>query len=118
MFKIIFIRVIADEIKKTFSVITKARVLLIIETIFISIIKSKQNIIFKNFICYNCDKAGYYKKNCTIQDQIEINKKNLNKVRLHNLHIDDEWKINNVKMKHINDSFFDLRKEYFLLKTR
>ena len=41
-------------------------------------------------MCYNCDKAGYYKKNYTIQDQIETGKKTLNKTRLHSLDIDDE----------------------------
>ena len=41
-------------------------------------------------MCYNCDKTDYYKKNYTIQDQIETNKKILNKTRLHNLNIDDE----------------------------
>ena len=61
-----------------------------IEAIFILTIKSKQNIIFKNFICYNCNKVNYYKKNCTIQDQIETNKKILNKARLYNFDIDDE----------------------------
>ena len=68
MFKIIFIRVIVDEIRKTFLIITITRIILIIEAIFISTIKSKQNIIFKNFKCYNYDKAGYYKKNYMIQD--------------------------------------------------
>ena len=68
MFKIIFIRIIADEIKKTFLIITITRVILIIETIFILTIKSKQNIIFKNFMCYNCDKVDHYKKNYIIQD--------------------------------------------------
>ena len=66
IFKIIFIRIIINEIKKTFSIITITRIILIIETTFISTIKSKQNIIFKNFMCYNCDKADYYKKNYTI----------------------------------------------------
>ena len=41
-------------------------------------------------MCYNCDKADYYKKNYTIQDQIEANKKILNKTHLHNLDIDDK----------------------------
>ena len=41
-------------------------------------------------MCYNCDKVDYYKKNYIIQDQIDINKKILNKARLHNLDIDDE----------------------------
>ena len=41
-------------------------------------------------MCYNCDKVNHYKKNCTIQDQIETNKKILNKARLYNLDIDDE----------------------------
>ena len=90
IFKTIFIRIIIDEIKKTFLIITITRIILIIETTFISIIKSKQNIIFKNFMCYNCDKADYYKKDYTIQDQIETNKKTLNKARLYNFDIDDE----------------------------
>ena len=66
IFKIIFIRIIVDEIKKTFLIITITQIILIIEATFISTIKLKQNIIFKNFICYNCDKTGYYKKNYTI----------------------------------------------------
>ena len=41
-------------------------------------------------MCYNCDKADHYKKNYLIQDQIEANKKILNKTRLHNLDIDNE----------------------------
>ena len=41
-------------------------------------------------MCYNYDKADHYKKNYTIQDQIETNKKILNKTRLHNLDINDE----------------------------
>ena len=41
-------------------------------------------------MCYNCDKADYYKKNCTIQDQNETNKIFLNKARLYNLDIDDK----------------------------
>ena len=61
-----------------------------IETIFVSTIKLKQNITFKNFMCYNCDKADCYKKNYTIQDQIETSKKILNKIHLHNLDIDNE----------------------------
>ena len=66
------------------------RIILIIETIFILTIKSKQNTIFKKFMCYNCDKADYYKKNYIIQDQIEINKKILNKAYIYNLDINDE----------------------------
>ena len=61
-----------------------------IETIFILTIKSKQNLTFKNFICYNYNKADHYKKNYIIQDQIETNKKILNKARLHNLDINNE----------------------------
>ena len=64
MFKIIFIR-ITSVIKKTFSIIIIIRVILIIETIFASI-KFKQNTIFKKFICYNCDKIDYYRKNYTV----------------------------------------------------
>ena len=41
MFKTIFIRIIADEIKKTFLIIMITRIILIIEAIFISTIKSK-----------------------------------------------------------------------------
>ena len=41
-------------------------------------------------MCYNCNKVNYYKKNYTIQDQIETNKKILNKARLYNFDIDDE----------------------------
>ena len=41
MFKTVFIRVIADEIKKTFLIITIIRVISIIETIFVLTIKSK-----------------------------------------------------------------------------
>ena len=66
IFKIIFIRIIVDEIKKTFLIIIIIRIISIIEATFILTIKSKQNITFKDFICYNCDKADYYKKNCII----------------------------------------------------
>ena len=41
MFKAIFIRIIVNEIKKTFSIITITRVISIIEIIFILTIKSK-----------------------------------------------------------------------------
>ena len=41
-------------------------------------------------MCYNYDKTNHYKKNYTIQDQIEADKKILNKARLHNLDIDNE----------------------------
>ena len=41
-------------------------------------------------MCYNCNKIGYYQKNCTVQDQIEINKKIINKARINNLDIDEE----------------------------
>ena len=41
MFKIIFIRIIVNEVKKTFSIITIARIISIIETTFISTIKLK-----------------------------------------------------------------------------
>ena len=66
MFKITFTRAIVNEIKKTFLIITIIRLISIIEATFASTIKSKQNIIFKNFMCYNCNKVGYYKKNYTI----------------------------------------------------
>ena len=88
MFKAIFIRII-NVIKKTFSIIMITRVISIIETIFASI-KFKQNTIFKKFICYNCDKADHYQKNYTIQDQIETNKKIINKARMNNLDIDEK----------------------------
>ena len=68
MFKVIFARIIVDKIKKTFLVIIIIRVISIIETTFILTIKSKQNIIFKKFMCYNYDKIDYYKKNYTIQN--------------------------------------------------
>ena len=66
IFKTIFIRAIANEIKKTFLIITIIRVISIIEAIFVSTIKLKQNTIFKKFMCYNYDKVDYYKKNYTI----------------------------------------------------
>ena len=66
MFKAIFIR-IAGGIKKTFSVIMITRVILIAGAVFAST-RFKQNIIFKEFMCYNCDKTNYYRKNCIVQD--------------------------------------------------
>ena len=66
MFKTAFIRTIVNEIKKTLLIITIARIISIIETIFVLTIRSKQNTIFKNFMCYNCDKADCYKKDYTI----------------------------------------------------
>ena len=39
MFKIVFIRIIVDKIKKTFSIITIIRIILIIEATFVSTIK-------------------------------------------------------------------------------
>ena len=68
MFKAAFIRIIIDEIKKTFLIIIITQIISMTEATFISTIKSKQNITFKDFMCYNYDKAGYYKKNYTIQD--------------------------------------------------
>ena len=41
IFKTIFIRIIINEIKKTFSIIMITRIILIIETIFILTIRSK-----------------------------------------------------------------------------
>ena len=41
-------------------------------------------------MCYNYDKTDHYRKNCTIQNQIEINKKIINKARINNLDIDEE----------------------------
>ena len=41
-------------------------------------------------MCYNCDKVDYYRKNCTIQNQIEIDKKIINKARVNNLDIDEK----------------------------
>ena len=90
MFKITFIRIIVNEIKKTPLIITIIRIILIIKAAFVSTIKSKQNTTLKNSIYYNYNKTDHYKKNYTIQDQIEANKKILNKTRLHNLDIDDE----------------------------
>ena len=82
MFKVIFIRIVINMIKKTSSVTTTAsitRVISITETIFILAIKSKQKIISKEFMCYICNKIDHYRKNCTIQNQIKINKKILKK---------------------------------------
>ena len=41
-------------------------------------------------MCYNYNKVDYYKKNYTIQDQIEASKKILNKIHLYNLDINNE----------------------------
>ena len=90
MFKIIFIRIIVDGIRKTPLVIMITRIISMIEAIFVSTIRSKQDTIFKDFICYNCDKVDHYRKDYTIQDQIETSKKILNKIRLYNLDIVDE----------------------------
>ena len=76
IFKTIFIRNVIDIIRKTslIMIITSIiRVILIVEAIFISVIKSKQKIAFKKSMYYNCDKVGYYKKDYIIQDQIELN---------------------------------------------
>ena len=62
-------------------------------------------------MCYNYNKIDYYRKNYIVQNQIEINKKIINKARMNNLDIDEKWKINNVEMKYNNDFFFDSRKE-------
>ena len=66
MFKTIFTRIIANEIKKTFSIITTTRVISIIETISALTNKSKQNITLKKPICYNYNKINHYKKNYTV----------------------------------------------------
>ena len=78
MFKAAFTR-ITNEIKKTFSIIMIIRVISITETTFASI-KFKQNTVFKKFMCYNYDKVDYYRKNCIVQNQIEADKKIINKV--------------------------------------
>ena len=90
MFNAIFIRIIVNKIKKTFSIIMIIRVISIIEATFILTIKPKQNTTFKKLICYNYNKINYYRKDCIIQDQIEINKKILKKARLHCLDIDNK----------------------------
>ena len=64
IFKAIFTRII-NEIKKTSSIIITTRIISIVEAIFASI-RFKQNIVFKKLICYNCDKAGYYRKDCIV----------------------------------------------------
>ena len=69
---------------------TISRVISIIEAAFVSAFKLKQKTTLKEFMCYNCDKIGYYKKSYTIQDQIDANKKVLKKVKLHCVDIDDE----------------------------
>ena len=69
MFKIVFIRIAINMIKKTFLITTITsitRVISIIETIFILIIKSRQEITFKEFIYYNYNKIDYYKKDYLI----------------------------------------------------
>ena len=68
MFKAIFIRIIVNDIKETPSIITITRVILIIETIFISTTKPEQKTILKKFVCYICDKIDYYKKDYIMQD--------------------------------------------------
>ena len=88
IFKTTFTRT-ASGIKKTSSIIMITRVISIVETIFASI-RFKQNIVFKEFMCYNCDKADYYQKNCIVQDQIEADKKVINKARVNNLDIDEK----------------------------
>ena len=88
MFKATFTRV-ANEIKKTSLIIMITRIISIAETIFASV-RFKQNIVFKKFICYNCDKIDHYRKNCIVQNQIETNKKIINKARINNLDIDEE----------------------------
>ena len=65
------------------------RIISIVETTFTSI-KSKQNTVFKKFMCYNYNKTDHYRKNYTVQDQIEANKKIINKARVNNLDIDEE----------------------------
>ena len=65
------------------------RIISIVEAIFASV-KFKQNTVFKKFMCYNYDKIDHYRKNCIIQDQIETNKKIINKARVNNLDIDKE----------------------------
>ena len=93
MFKTIFTRITADEIKKTFLIIITTsitRVISIIEATSASTIKPKQKTTFKKPICYNYNKTNHYRKEYTIQNQIEINKKTLKKTRIHYFDIDDE----------------------------
>ena len=66
MFKAVFTRTIIDIIKKTFSIISIIHVILIIETTYVSTIKSKQKTIFKKLMCYNYNKADHYKKDYII----------------------------------------------------
>ena len=88
IFKTIFTRT-ANEIKKTPSTIMITRIISIVETIFAST-RFKQNTVFKKPICYNCDKIDHYRKNYIIQNQIEANKKIINKARINNLDIDEK----------------------------
>ena len=80
------------KLKKPFliTITLITRVILIIETIFVSTIKSKLKTTFKKSMCYSYNKVNHYRKNCTIQNEIEINKKILKKARLYCLDIDDE----------------------------
>ena len=84
MFKAAFTRII-NKIKKTFSITMTTRVISII-----ALIKFKQNIVFKKFMCYNYDKINHYRKDCIVQNQIEANKKTINKARINNLDIDEK----------------------------
>ena len=71
MFKTIFIRIITNIIKKTFTITTITlitRIILIIEAIFVSTTKSKLKITFKEFMCYTYNKIDYYKKNYKMQN--------------------------------------------------
>ena len=67
MFKTTFTRIIINKIKKMFSITTITRVISTIEAVVVSTIKSKQKIIFKDFMCYICDKADHYRKDYTMQ---------------------------------------------------
>ena len=82
IFKIVFIRNAINMIEKTSSITTITsiiRIILIIEASFVSTIKSKQKTIFKRFMCFNCNKIDYHKKDYIIQNQIESKKKILKK---------------------------------------
>ena len=97
MFKAIFIRIIIKLIKKSFIIIITTlttRIIFIIEIIYVSIMKFKQKmntkINTKKLIYYIYNKIDYYRKNCIVQNQTNVEKKILKKTRLYHLNINEK----------------------------
>ena len=63
-------------------------------SVFQSILKTMINIDFRDLIYFNYRKMGYIRRDYLVQRQTNINKKVLQKIRIYEFTIDNEYEIN------------------------